>query len=263
MEDGHTVLDPLPLHDGKGGDGWSMFAVYDGHGGADEMKFCEAHLHSIVASELQQLCATDCTSVASALRKAFGKADDELAARGSLKSGCTATVALAKTLPQGGVELHIGNVGDSRALLVSTGGTRRLSTDHRTSDTDELARIKEAGGFVYNRRVAGRLSVTRSLGDHYLKPSVSSEPAVCTYSCAADDDVAALVIASDGLWDSVEDDEVQELLMQCVSSASSSETGMMDAAAIAHLQESVGRTLTEKAKARGSRDNITVVVAFF
>merc|ERR1719316_25788 len=31
MEDGYTVFDPLPLHDMKRADGWSLFAVYDGH----------------------------------------------------------------------------------------------------------------------------------------------------------------------------------------------------------------------------------------
>jgi len=263
MEDGHTVVDPMPLQDVQNGERWGFFAVYDGHGGAKEMKFCEAHLHSLVASELRDRARSDRSDVANALRSAFGKVDAELAKLGSFKSGCTATVAIARRLPQGIVELHIGNVGDSRALLVGTFGTRRLSIDHRTSDCSELVRIKQAGGFVYNRRVGGKLAVTRALGDHDLKPSVSGEPDVCTYRCESSDEVVALVIASDGLWDSVEDDEVHELLTQCLRDIAPRELGVQKASAIAELREIAGRTLAEKAKARGSKDNITVLVAFF
>lgn len=267
MEDGHTVLDPIPLHGAGLADEWGFFAVYDGHGGAQEMEFCEASLHDFVAEELHDTSCVDRHVVSDAFAAAFKKVDAELLKLGSFKSGCTATVALVRRLPNVGVELHVGNVGDSRALLVGSFGTRRLSIDHRTCDCSELMRIKHAGGFVYNRRVGGTLSVTRALGDHYLKPSVSCDPDVCSYTHSSTDEIVALVIASDGLWDAVEDDEVEEVFMQHLRNAvvvgSKAEAASRTAVAASKLQEGVAKDLVRQAKARGSRDNITVLVVVF
>lgn len=268
MEDGHCVLDPLPQQGEHHAGQWGLFAVYDGHGSDKEMKFCEAQLHSLVAAELRESTCTDSSCIGNALACAFGKADAELERLGSFRSGCTATVALATRLSNSGVEIHVGNVGDSRALLVGAFGTRRLSIDHRTTQCSELTRIKDVGGFVYNRRVSGVLAVTRSLGDHYLKPSVSGEPDICSYnhSDSSCDDTVALVIASDGLWDSVEDDEVEEVLTKCLSNAAvakaSADVGAK-AEAVTKLQVHSAQALVDQAKARGSRDNIKVLVAFF
>lgn len=263
MEDGYALLDPMPPQGPETVGQWGFFAVYDGHGGAKEMQFCEANLHSIVASELRKVPSSDHNSVRSALTTAFKKVDEELRELGSSdRSGCTATVALSRRLPTGGVELHVGNVGDSRALLVDASGIQRLSVDHRTTESSELTRIKAAGGFVYNCRVGGTLSVTRALGDHYLTPSVSCEPDVSTYELRSPDEVSALVIASDGLWDSVDDDEVQEVLTLCINNAVQADAHG-EAVALDKLRESAAKTLVEKAKSRGSRDNITVLVAFF
>jgi serine/threonine protein phosphatase PrpC len=87
--------------------------------------------------------------------------------------------------------LHVGNVGDSRAVLVSTmyptqGETQdptgevpshgfmatRLTFDHRAEDPAEQERIKTAGGFVTRNRVLGILAVSRSFGDHGMKDFV-------------------------------------------------------------------------------------------
>lgn len=51
------------------------------------------------------------------------------------------------------------------------------STDHRTADDAEVARITAAGGFVINGRVNGKLTVTRALGDFDLKVAASADPA--------------------------------------------------------------------------------------
>ena len=91
--------------------------------------------------------------------------------------------------------LHVGNVGDSRAVLVSSKypatstpkqdpdepGTvapshgfiaTRLTFDHRAEDPAEQERIKIAGGFVTRNRVLGILAVSRSFGDHGMKDFV-------------------------------------------------------------------------------------------
>lgn len=261
MEDGHKFVDPL-LHGRGNEDHWGFFAVYDGHGGRQEVEYCEAKLHEVVLAELRSL-APDIKDVAdsdvrSALSSAFQKIDGQLAMLGAWESGCTCTVAL--THRQGsGLTLHVANVGDSRAVLVGDGSAKRISVDHRASDPAEARRVAQEGGIVRHGRVGGQLSVSRSLGDHHLKCSgVSCVPDVCSYEAV---DNHALVIASDGLWDALEDHETWEILDSCVDQAVAQ--GGDQQAVADYLRENTARTLVDRAKERGSRDNILALVAFF
>ncbi|RVW28538.1 Protein phosphatase 2C 16 [Vitis vinifera] len=74
---------------------------------------------------------------------------------------------------------------------------------------DELARIEEAGGQILywqGPRVEGVLSMTRAIGDHYLKPWIISEPEVA-FTTRSDED-ECLILASDGLWDVLSNEQV-------------------------------------------------------
>merc|ERR1712190_12058 len=105
---------------------------------------------------------------------------------------------------------------------------------------------------VRHGRVGGQLGVSRSLGDHHLKTSgVSCIPQVNTTDVGAD---RALVIASDGLWDALEDQDVGEVINQCCDRAVAR---CEDRDAMArYLRDSTAHDLVERAKERGSRDNI-------
>ena len=94
-------------------------------------------------------------------------------------------------------KLFVANVGDSRAVLVSSKRidnsaqylddnseqsstippsgyfATRLTYDHRAEDIAEQNRIKEAGGFITRNRVLGILAVSRSFGDHGMKDFVT------------------------------------------------------------------------------------------
>ncbi|CAE8654985.1 unnamed protein product, partial [Polarella glacialis] len=209
MEDGYKVVDPL-LHCGSRGveDNWGLFAVYDGHGGREEVNYVEAKLHELVLSELQSFQGRP----GEALISSFKKIDSQLGMLGAWNSGCTCTVVLVHR--QGhAATIHVANVGDSRAVLVSgTAGqysARRVSTDHRACDPEEAQRVVADGGIVRHGRVGGQLSVSRSLGDHHLKASgVSCIPDICNCSLVGDSEV--LVIASDGLWDALSDNDAGE-----------------------------------------------------
>jgi len=87
-----------------------------------------------------------------------------------------------------------------------------LSFDHKPNSDEEEARIRALGGFVIGEtsRVNGLLAVSRSLGDFYMQPFVSEEAFLNTIELAPDD--RALIIACDGLWDEVSDDEAVALL---------------------------------------------------
>ncbi|SAM78574.1 related to phosphoprotein phosphatase 2C [Ustilago bromivora] len=106
--------------------------------------------------------------------------------------------------------LYTANVGDARAVLCRGGKAVRLSYDHKGSDAQEAKRITDAGGFVMNSRVNGVLAVTRSLGDSAMKEFVVGSPYTTETVLGSED--SFLIIACDGLWDVIEDQEAVDLI---------------------------------------------------
>jgi serine/threonine protein phosphatase PrpC len=74
-------------------------------------------------------------------------------------------------------------------------------------------------------------------------------------------DAYALVIASDGLWDAFEDEDAQQVLGEFVAAVIAKGGGPEIISRT--LQDGAARCLVERAKERGSRDNILVLVVFF
>lgn len=85
---------------------------------------------------------------------------------------------------------------------------------------DEEVRIKELGGRVifWGRwRVEGVLAVSRAIGDINLKPYVTCDPEIIHHSITPDDQY--VILASDGLWDVMSNEEVGTLITRhlCLS----------------------------------------------
>eukprot|EP00930_Biecheleria_cincta_P037676 TRINITY_DN25886_c0_g1_i2.p1 TRINITY_DN25886_c0_g1~~TRINITY_DN25886_c0_g1_i2.p1 ORF type:complete len:374 (-),score=57.71 TRINITY_DN25886_c0_g1_i2:233-1354(-) len=251
MEDGHYVADPLMQRPGSA-ESWGLYAVYDGHGGRSEVDYCEKQLHKVVVAELQSLApGRDACRV---LETTFKKIDGQLAMLGGWSSGCTATVVLLRRQGSSGgtATFHIANVGDSRAVLCGTDGVRRMTKDHHPKDPEEARRIVKDGGVIHNNRVGGKLLVSRSLGDHALKGrGLSCVPDTCSVSVVRGH---ILVMASDGLWDALSDADVRDELAQCLEEAKARGPDW--------LRETAAQTLVDRAKERGSRDNILVLAVF-
>ncbi|KAB1223001.1 Protein kinase and PP2C-like domain-containing protein [Morella rubra] len=91
--------------------------------------------------------------------------------------------------------------------------------------------------FLSNREV------TRSIGDDDLKTAVTAEPEITEIELSAEDEF--LVMASDGLWDVVNNTDVVNIIRDTVK-----EPGMC------------AKRLATEAAERGSKDNITVIVVF-
>jgi len=138
--------------------------------------------------------------------------------------------------------------GDSRAVVgLRCGGVRRLSVDHTTQVPEEVARVRAAGGTVEWGRLGGCLPMTRGLGNFGLE----SEGFACLPDVAAVPwrEVDFLVVASDGLWDVLEDEKCCVLVRELGRTAAS-----------------LGKTaelLARHARALGSCDDVAVVVAYF
>ena len=120
--------------------------------------------------------------------------------------GCTACVVIVRQ-EMGNKVLYVANLGDTRAVLCSNNGiSTRMSYDHRGTDPQEIERVRRDGGVIIEGRVGGSLAITRAFGDHSLKKDgVSAKPFIKKHILRPNDKV--LVIASDGVWDSMEDQD--------------------------------------------------------
>ena len=116
---------------------------------------------------------------------------------------------------------------------------------------DEQKRIEDAGGVVIWMgawRVNGNLSVSRAIGDAKDKPLVIGEADVATFDLDGSEEY--LVVACDGIWDVVNEEEAAK----CVSQHLANEGG---------TKTTVAEALVKFAKSEGSGDNMTAIVVYF
>ena len=182
----HTSVKDTPPH--------SFFAVFDGHGGRRAAEYCTNHLyknvvrdHSWPEQPIDALKAAVLKTDAD-FRKLVRESKDE----NQQLDGSTCISAMVV-----GKHLFVTNVGDSRAVLVrASGSVVALSTDHKPTTLAESVRIHKAGGTVEQERVAGVLSVSRSIGDEKLSHLVCAKPDIRPFVLKHPDDL--IVLASDG-----------------------------------------------------------------
>merc|ERR1711924_429672 len=97
------------------------------------------------------------------------------------------------------------------------------------------------------------LATSRSLGSLAAKPFVSAEPELMRYALEPERDVF-VVMASDGIWDVLDDQFVVDLVWDQLSSAHDSRKGPRD------VFEGAAQLVVQTALERGSLDNLTFAV---
>lgn len=261
-----------------------FFAVYDGHGGSQASRFCMEKLHHALAEELSSMSYVEegngGSSLSSMWEKAmascFSKVDREVGGvcpngqcddvdsavnccRDSIAPenvGTTAVVAVVSSC-----QIVVANCGDSRAVLSRGGKAIPLSRDHKPDRDDEYNRIEAAGGRVIywdGHRVGGLLALSRAIGDRYLKRYVVSEPEVTCLHRTEEDE--CLILASDGLWDVINNDTVCEIARKCLDSSRRKHASGTFALGEDPACAATAALLVKLAYGRGSKDNISVVV---
>nr|XP_015212921.1 PREDICTED: protein phosphatase 2C-like domain-containing protein 1 isoform X1 [Lepisosteus oculatus] len=115
-------------------------------------------------------------------------------------------------------KIHIANCGNTHAVLCKNGKGHRLTKDHSTSNPKERRRVLKAGGKIsVNKQhglVEGLMSATRGLGHHgdlQLKKSVIPVP--YSVSLPIDDTFQAMILATSGIWDVLDEDDVAAIAM--------------------------------------------------
>lgn len=81
----------------------------------------------------------------------------------------------------------------------------------------------------------GELAVSRAIGDHCLRPYVIPEPEVSMIERCKDDEV--LVMASDGLWDVINNQEAAEMALHTLHVSSGYEGSGGDSSGDTHNSE--------------------------
>lgn len=233
MEDAHVLLDELC------GPGTMFVAVYDGHGGRGAVNFVHENLHVNFKEQIEMGLEP-----AEAFKAAFLKTDADMASADVGYSGSTVAAAFIQQV-DGKRWLHTANCGDARIVLCTNGQAKRTTVDHKGTDPDEVKRIQDAGGLVVLNRVSGILAVTRSLGDLKMKDYVIGDPYCESHELHEFD--THLIVACDGLWDVVGDQDAIDLLL----------TPPADGGAPPSAQALANKLLI-KALKQGSTDNISI-----
>jgi serine/threonine protein phosphatase PrpC len=139
------------------------------------------------------------------IQDVFAKIDTELRLLDADGCGSTACACIVRKEGSNSV-LYVANLGDTRAVLSKGGQAERMSVDHKCDNQEEVKRIKGGGGIILDMRVGGVLAVTRAFGDHSLRRSgLSAEPYIVKHTLRQFDKF--LVIASDGIWDELSDQD--------------------------------------------------------
>lgn len=216
-----------------------LFGIFDGHGGSRAAEYLKQYLFENLMKHPQFMEDTK-----AAISETYKQTDKDFlnAEKDTFRDdGSTASTAVLV-----GNRLYVANVGDSRTVLSKAGKAIPLSEDHKPNRLDERKRIESAGGVVMwagTWRVGGVLAMSRAFGNRMLKQYVVAEPEIQEQE--VNEELELLVLASDGLWDVVSNEDA-------VSLARGEEE-----------PETAARKLTETAFNRGSADNITCIVVKF
>lgn len=193
-------------------------------------------------------------SVKQAIKSGFLRVDESMRTSAQDRSGSTAVCAMISP-----THLFIANCGDSRAVFCSSTDKSNYeifaTEDHKPFKEKERQRIINAGGCA-TQRINGTLAVSRALGDFEFKRDtqrgpceqlVSPEPEVTIIERKSDDQF--LILACDGIWDVMDNQDICELVRYKLK--------------VEPSLEKVCSSILDACLTKGSRDNMSIIIVVF
>jgi len=301
MEDAFCAHPEVKFPDGVGT--CDVYAVFDGHGGADVAKFCSENLLKILTQTPGFIAeGRPGSDLAGALTRACLQLDAAVVAEEAIRLQGSTGVIVVITENQ----ILCANVGDCRVVLEQRGHGNEaegpetaiaLTNDHTFKNEQEFERLKAVGAELdmKNSRVVyrfadpedeedvtiKRVEPTRTFGNAMSKlrliPSslgggyeptdphthaLTAEPEISVHARVDAD--RFLVVACDGVWDVMENNDVSVLLQQQfdtegTGASASASTSAADTRDTLRLLDS-SREILATSLERGSGDNMTVLV---
>jgi serine/threonine protein phosphatase PrpC len=248
----------------------SLFAIFDGHGGAEVARFCAKYF----PAELLKNVNFKQGKYKLALEETFLKMDtllfddknshiiqqlkNDLSEQISF-AGCTAHVVVISN-----ENLFIANAGDSRSVIfTSLGDVISLSKDHKPDLDSERIRINKAGGYVSDGRVNDNLNLSRAIGDLQFKRNpalgpeqqiISAFPDVVVHSLEKTDKF--MLIGCDGIWESLSSKKICEFIEGRIQKNSSFKLSTI-------LEELLDKLIAKDPRAGAGCDNMTAILIRF
>ena len=249
-----------------------MFGVFDGHGGGEcskvvSKKIVKWLMDSVAWKEYESqrqenIPATESDTdlmVKAALFETFNSADTQPEMTGFKDQGTTCIIVVITS-----TSCIIANCGDSKAVLYGEDFEILMeTTEHRPDDPKERRRIIKNGGYIWDDRVCGDLSLTRALGDikyKMLNPEIqdlvkgSGEKVTGDLISACPDitifpidDVKKILLICDGYTECEDIDGITRVL-------SKSKKSSKDTEKITGIQ-----SLMQSSIEWGSKDNMTAI----
>lgn len=225
--------------------GFSYYAVFDGHGGAEVATYLKIHMKDVVLNNIiKQDTMTSFIDVPKVLFDSVRDIINQIPKSISTETGSTAVVML-----KNGNKVWLANVGDSRAVMNEGFAAIPLTIDHKPTRPDERQRIVSLGGKVIKTspedvyRVNGMLALSRAIGDFALSPHVTWKPEIHAFTLTHTNHY--ILLATDGLWDVCSNEEVVSVINNRI---------------IDDDWKGIGGNLIELSRHRNSQDNIALVL---
>lgn len=217
-------------------------AIFDGHGGKFPAEYCKQHLHEIIE---QNILKYPSKSIDKNINKSFEIVNSSIIDAQDIPedSGTTASVIILNNK-----EMICANVGDSRCYLIKKNKSIiPLTPEHNCSNDDEVSRVRQSKGVIFQKRVFGKLALTRSIGDKEMKNyGVIAFPSINKLDVNKKEDFL-VVMGSDGVWDTFNEDKLRKVIFgENWSSA-----------------KEMAKIIVERSIKEGSGDNITCIVIKF
>jgi serine/threonine protein phosphatase PrpC len=185
--------------------------------------------------------------------------------------GCTAIVVVRYLDKYFNEFVQVVNIGDCRAVLSREGLAIPLSKDHKPFWSDEKHRIDAVNKRLGTNQLVhfeagdwriGDLSVSRSFGDLDNTPYVTHLPDTYRHRLERADEF--IIIACDGLWDVLQNHEAINFVRDHMNKNNIKYYEIDGRYPSKEVERSkcIARKLASYAIARGSMDNVSVMIIF-
>lgn len=255
---------------------FSVLGVCDGHGAAGQLVsgYISKHLPAIIKENCLRKAGKVMDFWAAVLVDSYTRCNAELMSQ-EFDINTSGSTCVSVVLSGG--QLICANVGDSRAILARKNGAAMLaiplSKDHKPDFPEEKARIEDFGGRVgpmldeegkgvgparvwFKAEDAPGLAMSRSLGDSMAArlgvialPGKHYIELMSVYLSSED---AFVVVASDGVWEFMSNEEVVEMIAASVAEGEREHC----------CERLIAEASTRWDREVGGKDDITALVAF-